>query len=48
MVCWLQAMAELKKRPTMSLQNLWQAADVVKAEPGLMQALLNDIVQAYT
>ena len=32
----------------MSLQNLWRAADVVKAEPGLVQALLNDIVQAYT
>ena len=31
----------------MSLQTLWRAADVVKAEPGLMQLLLNDIVKAY-
>lgn len=41
-------MSELKKRPTMSLQNLWRAADIVKAEPGLVQALLNDVVRAYT
>ena len=44
----LQAMAELKKRPTMSLQNLWQVAEVVKAEQGFVQRLLNDVVVAYS
>ncbi|DBA67288.1 TPA: hypothetical protein ACH3X2_001593 [Trebouxia sp. C0005] len=42
-----KAMSELKKRPSMSLQNLWQVTEVVKAEPGFVQALLNDIVTAY-
>jgi hypothetical protein len=43
----LQAMSELKKKPSMSLQNLWQVTEVVKAEPGFVQALLNDMVTAY-
>ncbi|KAL0055424.1 hypothetical protein WJX82_000300 [Trebouxia sp. C0006] len=42
-----KAMSELKKRPSMSLQNLWQVTEVVKAEPGFVQALLNDMVTAY-
>ncbi|KAL0028514.1 hypothetical protein WJX77_011256 [Trebouxia sp. C0004] len=42
-----KAMSELKKRPSMPLQNLWQVTEVVKAEPGFVQTLLNDMVTAY-
>ena len=45
-VC-LQAMAELKNKPSMSLHKLWQVAEIVKAEPGFVQGLLNDIARAY-
>lgn len=43
----VQAMAELKKRPSMPLQHLWQAGNIVNSEPGCIQALLNDIARAY-
>lgn len=43
----MQAMAELKKKPSMSLQHLWQAAEIVNADPGCIQALLNDVSRAY-
>lgn len=31
----------------MSLQHLWQVTEMVKAEPGFVQTLLNDMIAAY-